>query len=201
MAEEVFELWVPPMVGGAECPFEDYRFDVVIQDLLSVATEILKGLNMALDEGVDVGGEGEHHVPHPGIPEDHAEAVHLLPLPVNVQISALAPVYLRLNARFRLEPENCLDILSWPDRADIVLDDCVFPVEPQIPDLPVDPGCTERVVGNSVPDILSVVVKFARSPGSLLWHRWDIGSEVTSYGSPVEPGFPGNLTDGQSLVV
>lgn len=201
MAEEVLELRVPPMVGGAESPLEDHGFDIVVEDLFGVAAEVLERIEMAFDEGIDIGSKGKLHVPHPGISQDHAEAVDLSRVPVCLNPVALAPVYLCLNTGFRLEPENSLHILSWPDRADIVLDNRVLPVKPHIPDLPVDPGGTERVVGNPVPDILGVVVKFARSPGSLLWHRRNLGSEVTPYGSPVEPSFPGNLTDGQSLVV
>lgn len=57
VSEEIFELWVPLVVVGAECSLEDHGFDVVIQDLISVATEIFKGVEVAFEQGVDIGGE------------------------------------------------------------------------------------------------------------------------------------------------
>ena len=36
MREEILELRVPLVVAGAERPFEDHRFDVVIQEISSV---------------------------------------------------------------------------------------------------------------------------------------------------------------------
>ncbi len=59
MREEVLELWIPLMFTGAERPLEDHRFDVVIQDLLGIPTEVLECAEMALDEGVGIRGEGK----------------------------------------------------------------------------------------------------------------------------------------------
>ena len=35
MPEKVLELRIPLVVAGTDCPFEDHRFDVVIQDLVT----------------------------------------------------------------------------------------------------------------------------------------------------------------------
>ena len=75
MREEVLELRVPLVAAGAERPFEDHRFDVAIQDLLGIAADVLEGIEVALDEGAGICGEGEDRISHPGVPEDHAEAV------------------------------------------------------------------------------------------------------------------------------
>ena len=75
MREEVLELRVPLVAAGAERPFEDHRFDVVVEDLRGVSTEVLEGIEVALDEGAGICGEGEDRISHPGVPEDHAEAV------------------------------------------------------------------------------------------------------------------------------
>lgn len=64
MREEVLELRVPLVVAGAERPFEDHRFDVVIQDLLGIPAEVFEGIEVALDEGGGICGEGEDRIPH-----------------------------------------------------------------------------------------------------------------------------------------
>jgi len=117
---------------------------------------------MALNEGIDVGGEGEDHVSHPGIPEDNAEAVDCSQATVLLDPTALSPVYLRLDAGFGLIPENCLHGLLWPDRMDIVFDDGAFPVKPHLLDLTADPGSAQRVLTDALVNILLEWIEFAR---------------------------------------
>ncbi len=142
MPEEVLELRIPLVVAGAERPFEDHRFDVVVEDLLGAAAEVLEGVQVTLDERINIGGEGELHIPHPGIPEDNAEAVSLAHATVVLDPAALSPVYLRLGTGFGLIPEHRLYQRLRADRADIVFDDGAFPVKSHLLDLPADPGGT-----------------------------------------------------------
>ncbi len=140
MREEVLELRVPLVVAGAERPFEDHRFDVVIQDLLGVSTEVLEGIEVALDEGGGICGEGEDRIPHSRIAGDHAEAVQFPPPSIDIQMSALTPVHLRLDTGFGLIPEDRRYRRGGPDLTDVVLDDGVLPAKSHLRDLAVDPA-------------------------------------------------------------
>lgn len=106
MGEEVLELRISLVVASADGPLEDHRFDVVIEELLGIPAEVVECMEMALNEGVDVGGKGEDHEAHPGISEDDAEAVHGLLVSVDVQIPAFPPVDLCLDAGFRFKPDD-----------------------------------------------------------------------------------------------
>jgi len=61
-------------------------------------------VQVALDEGIDIGGKGEFHVPHAGIPKDHAETVESSWLAIYLDTITFSPVYLGLDARFCLIP-------------------------------------------------------------------------------------------------
>lgn len=124
--EEVLELRVPVMVTGTGCPLEEHRFDVVIENLLGIAAEILKSAEVALDEGIDVIGESKFHISHSGIPEDHAEAIQPPLLLVHVQVPAFSPVDLCLNAGFGLIPVDGRNTPIRSDLPDVVLEDCVI---------------------------------------------------------------------------
>lgn len=186
--EKVFELRVPLVVAGTECPFENHRFDVVIQDLLGVATEVIEGVQVALNEGGDVGGKGEDHVPHPGIPEDHAEAVDLAYATIFLDPAALSPVYLCLDAGFRLIPENCLYRCLRADRADIVFDDGAFPVKAHILNFTADPGGTQGVFTDTLLNILLERIEFAQSCPAGCRCRHGLCSKVFPYRISVIPG-------------
>ena len=168
MPEEVLECRIPLVVSGAERSFEDHRFDVVIENLLGEAAEVLKGIQVTLDKGEDIGGEGEGHIPHPGVPEDHAKAVYLPSLSIHVLMPAFGPVDLRLNAGLGLIPEDCRHRGARPDCPDMVFDDRVLPRITLSPDLPKNTGSTEWIVGYAVLDVVFVVIKFARFAGSRL---------------------------------
>ena len=186
--EKVLELRVPLVIAGAECPFEDHRFDVVIQDLLGAAAEVLEGIEMALNEGIDIGGEGEDHVPHLGIPEDHAEAVDLAYVTILLDPAALSPVYLRLDAGFGLIPENRLYRRLRSDRADIVFDDGAFPVKSHLLDLPADSGGTEGVFADALLDIHLERIEFARPCRAGCRCRHGLCGKVFPYRVLVIPG-------------
>ncbi len=142
MPEKVLELRIPLVVAGTDCPFEDHRFDVVIQDLICVTTEVLEGIEMAPNEGIDVGGEGEDHIPHPGIAEDHAEAVQFSLPAIDIQMAALAPVDLCLDTGSGLIPENCRYRRLRSDHTEIVFDDGAFPVKSHLLNLLAGSGST-----------------------------------------------------------
>jgi hypothetical protein len=59
---------------------------------------------MALDEGIDIRGKGEFHVPHAGIAEDHAETVEPSWLTVHFDTIAFSPVHLGLDSGVGLIP-------------------------------------------------------------------------------------------------
>ena len=106
MGEKVLKFRIPLVVAGTDCLFEDHRFDVVIQDLLGIAAKVVERMEVARDEGGDIGRERELHEAHPGIPENYAEAVHGLLFPVDGQIAAIRPVHLCLDTGVRFEPED-----------------------------------------------------------------------------------------------
>ncbi len=83
-------------------------------------------------------------------------------------MSAFSPVYLCLDARFGLIPEDRRHTLGGSDRADIVFDDRILPRETLFPDLPIDPGGTQRMVAGALLDILLERIEFARCAGSRL---------------------------------
>jgi hypothetical protein len=188
VSEEVLELRVPLVIAGTECPFEDHSFDVVVEDLLSIAAEVLEGVHVTLDESIDVGGEGEDHVPHPRMSENHAETVDLPQVAVFLDPTALSPVYLHLDAGFGFVPENCLHGLSWPDRADIVSDDGVLSVKPHRLNLTADPGGTQGILADALVDILLELIEFARSCPAGCWCRHGLCGKVFSYRASVIPG-------------
>ncbi len=201
MPEEVLEHRVPLVVAGAERPFEDHRFDVVVEDLLGMPTKVLEGIDMALDESIGIRGEGEDHVPHPGVPEDHAEAVQFSPPSIHIQMPAFSPIHLCLNAGFGLIPEDRRHTLGWPDLPDIVFDDCILPRETPFLDLPTYPGGTQGMFANALLNILLEWIEFARFAGSRLRGGRCPGREVFAYGLAIKPSSLGDLTDVQSLIV
>jgi len=201
MREEVLERRVPLVITGAERPFEDHRFDVVIQDLLGIPAEVVEGVEVALDEGGGIRGEGEDHVPHPGIAEDHAETVQFPPPSIDIQIAALAPIDLRLDTGFGLIPEDCRYTMVRSNRPDIILDDGVLPGKSLFLDLAIDSGSTQGIVSNTVLDVVLIGIEFARFTGSWLSQGRCPGSKVFAYGLAIKPSRLGDLTDVQPLIV
>jgi len=185
---KILELRVPLVVAGTERPFEDHRFDVIVQDLLGAAAEVLKGMQVTLDEGIDVSGKGELNMPHPGIPEDHAEAVDLAHATVFFDPAALSPVYLRLDTGFGLIPKNCLHRRLRSDRADIVFDDGVFSVKPPLLDLTADPGGTQRMFADTLLNVLLERIEFTRSCSAGCRCRHGLCGKVFQYRVSVIPG-------------
>jgi len=127
------------------CPLEDDLFDVVIEDLRGVSPEILEGMQMALDEGIDIRGKGEFHVPHAEIAEDHTETVEPSWLTIHVDTIAFSPVHLSLDSGFGLIPKYCRCSSSRTDLSDVFLDNCVPSGEPLFLDLAMDSCCTQGV--------------------------------------------------------
>ena len=201
MREEVLELRVPLVITGAERPLEDHGFDVVIQDLLGIPAEVVEGIKVALEEGGGIRGEGEDHVPHSGIAEDHAETVQFPPPAIEIQIAALAPVDLRLDTGFGLIPEDCRHTRGWPDLPDVVFDDGTFPAKSHLLDLAGDPGGTQGVVADALLNVLLVWIEFARPWPAGSRCRHGLGSKVFSHGISMIPGLPGDLADGQPLMM
>lgn len=201
MREEILERRVPLAVAGAERPFEDHGFDVVIQDLLGIPAEVVEGIEVALDEGGGIGGEGEDRIPHSGIAEDHAEAVQFPPPSIDIQMAALAPVNLRLDAGFGLIPEDRRYTRGWPDLPDVVFDDGTFPAKSHLLDLAVDPGGTQGVVADALLNVRLVGIEFARPWPAGNRYRHGLGSKVFSHGISMIPGLPGDLADVQPLMM
>ncbi len=201
MREEVLELRVPLVVAGAERPFEDHRFDVVIQDLLGIPAEVFEGIEVALDEGGGICGESEDRIPHSRIAQDHAEAVQFPPLSIHIQMPALTPVHLRLDTGFGLIPEDRRYTRGWPDLPDVVLDDGVLPAKSHLLDLAVDPGGAQGVVVDALLNVRLVWIEFARScpAGSRYWHG--LGGKIFSHCISMISRLPGDLADVQPLMM
>lgn len=149
------------MLFWLHSPSENHLFYVVVQDLRGVPAKIFESMQVALDEGIDVGGEGEFHIPHAGIPKDHAETVQSSWLAIHFDAVAFSPVHLGLYSGFRLIPEYCWNARRWPDLPDILLDYGVATGEALLQKLAVYTGCTERIFANSVGDVFSERIKFA----------------------------------------
>ena len=52
ITEKVIELRIPRVIFGFYCPLDDYLFDVVIEDLPSISSEVFKRVVVALDENM-----------------------------------------------------------------------------------------------------------------------------------------------------
>jgi len=130
------------------------------------------------------------YVPHLEIPEDHAEAVDCSQAIVLPDPAALSPVYLRLDAGAGLIPENCLHILSWPDRTDIVFDDGAFPIKPHLLDLTADSCGAQKVLADALVNILLERIEFARPCPAGCRCRHGLCGKVLPYGVSVISGLP-----------
>ena len=136
--EKVLKFRIPGVLSGSNCSFDQNLLDVVIEYLIGISTEVLKGVKVALDESRDIGGERVFHKPHSGIPENHTETVDLPHVAIFLDVFTLCPVNLSLDAGLRLIPENGWDYLGRTDLADVVFDNCISSGESLSLDLMVD---------------------------------------------------------------
>lgn len=157
-------------------------------------------MQVTLDEGIDVGGEGELHIPHAGIAKDHAEAVEPSRLAIHFNTITFSPVYLGLDTGFCLKPVYRGYTLFRIVSAVHSLYDCVASGESPCFG---SPGRSGRLTGYSLilSDVVLVVISLSRLVAPLLSNWWLVGSDVFPYCSPVIPCLPGDLTDGHPLVV
>ncbi len=189
------------MVAGTESSFEDHCLDVVIQDLFGVSAEVFEGIEVALDEGVRISGERKDCIPHSGIAEDHVEAVQSLLPSVDIQMVALTPINLRLDAGFGLEPENRLQGYLRPDCADVILDNGIASIKSHFLNFTEDPGGGQGVVSNTVLDVAFIGIEFARSWPAGNGCRHGLAGKILSHRVSMISGLPGDLADIQPLVM
>ena len=107
---EAHELSVEPGFLSFELAFKDDLFHVVIKDCICVSTKEVKGIEVHADHISCADVSGEFCIPHPGVPKDHAEGIQFSPFPVNIDVSKLSEVHLRLLSRIGFIPVDCQDL-------------------------------------------------------------------------------------------
>ena len=132
------EVQHPPVPLGTalRVPAQGHHLGVVIQAAPGHATQVVEGVDVALDEAGRVRSPDELHVDSPGPAEHHHEGPHLPLPPPFVHVAEAAPVHLCLLPGLRLEPHRGLNLATPAAWGHIGLHQGVAPLVPQTLQLP-----------------------------------------------------------------
>jgi hypothetical protein len=131
---EVPKRSVPLDPRAFEVAFQDDAFEVIVDDLMGDAAEVVEGLDMGADERGHLLVLRPHGIHPPAEAQGHDEQVSLDPF-ARQDRPALTPVDLTLAAGRRLEPRRRLREGLGPQRANEAADDVVTPGVALLPDL------------------------------------------------------------------
>lgn len=101
---------------------------------------------MALEKVKDVYLQREFGISHAGEAQNHSEAVELSNFAIDLDLAALCPINLTLNARFCFISIYGRNIDLGPDSSNEVFDYSIFSCEPLILDLPIKAHGRKRML-------------------------------------------------------
>jgi hypothetical protein len=183
------------VLRSEQSSLEDDLGHVVVQQIVGVATEVVEGVEVALDQ--DRSGDPGHEldVAAAGVAEDHRESVEVTADAVLLEESEVTEVDLRLLAGVGLEPNHGYDLLGLAKRLGEPLHQVVAAGVPLTPNLLEKTDRGEWVLGEPSLEVWLVGVEEARwrlTRASLSW--WTHEEERADCLS-IEPELAGDGTD------
>lgn len=180
------------MLVVAAAVFQHDLLEVVEQQLVGVATEVLEGVEVALDQRLGPRVERVLDVAHPAVAQNQDEEVEAAFLAVEEYAAEVGPVDLPLPPWLRLEACNGKHAVLVLDACNVVLDDGVAARVALAADFFQEAFGAQVVLGEAAVDVGLVGVEDAGLGGSRRVDGRSFRGQGAAHGSPVEAEFSGD---------